>query len=811
MGGILQNLRYALRTLARRPGFTAVIVVTLALGIGANTAIFSVINAVVLRPMPYDSADELVMVWETNEEEGRDQSLVSYPNFEDWKRQNDVFDGIGALQPRSFTLTGVDVPLRVRGAAVSSGFFAALRVNAAIGRTFHSQEDRAGAPNVVVLSDGFWRRNFGADPDLVGRTLTLDGTEFTVIGVLPRDFDFPVRIAGAELWTPTGLAKMFLDSRGAHGFRTIARLKPEVTLQEAQVQMSTIAHRLEQQYPETNTGYGVNIVPLHEQIVGDVRPALLILLGAVGLVLLIACANVANLLMARSEARTQELAVRAALGARRTRLMRQLLTESMLLGVLGAALGVVLALWSKDALVAIIPQELPRVAEIGIDGRVLAFTLVLAVSTGLVFGLAPALHATRLNLLESLKEGRLTTAPGGRHRLRWLLVVSEVAMALVLLVGAGLLMRSFHRVTNVQLGFLPESVMTFEMSPPRAAYPSGDERAQLYQQVLERLRTLPGVKSAGASTTLPLSGDGIGLAVSVLGWEETAVPGDLVVLFDSVSPDYFETMGFPLLSGRMFTEQDGRKGRGVMLINEAMAQAARRLRPDVDPIGLRLKISTHFDENEPEYYEVVGIVGNVREAATDEPEPHMYVPFQQQTWRSMYFAIRTAGDPMALTGAIRSEISGVTKAVAAYNFKTLERYLSDSVAHRRFAMLLLGIFAALALALSAVGIYGMLSYSVAERVHEIGVRVALGALRGDVLRFVLLRGLTLTAVGLSLGIVISLAVTRVLASFLYETGTADPVTLVGVSLLLVAVALLACYVPARRATKVDPVVALRCE
>ncbi len=811
MNAVLQDLRYAFRTLVRRPAFTAVIVVTLALGIGANTAIFSVINAVVLRPLSYDSSGELVMVWETNEERGSNQFFVSYPNFRDWKEQNEVFEDIGVLRPGSFTLTGVDVPLRVEGAAVSTGFFATLRLNAAIGRTFRAEEDRAGAPNVVVLSDGFWRRHLGADPDPVGRTLALDGADFTVVGVLPQGFDFPVRISGAELWTPTGLRARWLEKRGGHTFRTVARLKAGVTLAQAQAEMDTIAGRLEQQYPDSNTGYGVNVVPLHEQVVGNVRPALLILLGAVGLVLLIACANVANLLLARSEGRRQELAVRAALGAGRARLMRQLLTESMLLGVLGAAMGVLLAFWCKDVLVGIIPRDVPRVGEIGIDGWVLAFALLVALGTGVVFGLGPALHATRFHLTDSLKEGRFTTASSGRYRLRRLLVVSEVAVALVLLVGAGLLMRSFLRVTDVDLGFRPESVMTFRMSPPGAAYANGERRAELFRQVIERVETLPGVQSVSASTTLPLTDMGIGLSFSVLGREETAAAEDSVALFDSVSPDYFEAMGIPLLRGRGFTEQDRRQGLGVMLINQAMAQMVRRLHPDVDPMGLRLTISADFDENEPGFFEIVGIVGDVRRSITDEPEPHMYVPFQQQTWESMSFAVRTAGDPSSVVGAVRSAVSSVTRDVAAYNFRTLEQYLGNSLAHRLFAMLLLGIFAALAVTLAAVGIYGMLSYSVAERVHEIGVRMALGALRTDVLRFVLRRGLTLTAIGLGIGIVASLVITRVLASFLYETSTADPVTLVGVSLLLVVVALLSCYIPARRATKVDPMVALRYE
>ncbi len=810
MRALVQDLRYAFRMLANRPGFTAVIVVTLALGIGANTAIFSVINAVVLRPLSYDSPSELVMVWETSEKASSNQFFVAYPNFRDWRELNNVFEDMGVLRSNSFTLTGVDVPQRVRGAAVSAGFFATLRVGAAIGRTFHPDEDRAGAPNVVVLSDGFWRRHFAANPDVVGQTLTLDGDEFAVIGVLPPDFDFLVRIAGAELWTPTGIAAKWLENRGGHTFRVVARLKPGISNSQAQAEMDTIASRLQQQYPNSNTGYGVNVVPLHEQVVGDVRPALFILLGAVALVLLIACANVANLLLARSEGRKQELAVRAALGAGRAQLIRQLLTESMVLGILGGALGVVLALWCKDALVAIIPQDIPRVQEIGIDGWVLAFTLAVALGTGVVFGLAPALNATRLYLPVSLKEGRFTTASAARHRLRRVLVISEVAVALVLLVGAGLLMRSFMRLTSMDLGFQPDRILTFEMVLPNA-YSGGRQRSELYQQVLGRIAALPGVRSAGASTTLPLSDSGIGLAFSVLGWEETTASRDFVALFDSVSSNYFETMGIPLLRGRMFTERDGRDGGGVMLISQSMVEAARRLRPDADPIGLRLNVSAHFDDDEPESFEIVGVVGDVRESIADKPEPHMYVPFQQQTWDSMYFAVRTVGDPSNLVSAVRSEVAVVTKDVAAYGFNSIEGYWGKSVAHRLFAMLLLTIFAGLAVTLAVIGLYGMLSYSVAQQVHEIGLRMALGAMRSDVLRAVFGRGLSLTGIGIGIGIAASFALTHVLTSFLYDVSAFDPVTFFGVPLLLLGVAIPACYVPARRATKVDPMAALRCE
>ncbi|UCC31737.1 MAG: ABC transporter permease [Phycisphaerales bacterium] len=812
MSVFLHDVRFAIRTLLKRPGFAAVIILTLALGIGANTAIFSVLNGVVLRPLQFEDPDELVMVWETSEETGLEREFVSYPNFTDWKEQNQVFDGVAVFRSTGVTLTGVDEPERIRGAQVSGDFFSLLRTEAAVGRTFRSEDHDVGTEAVVVLGDGLWRRRFGGDTDIIGQSLTLDGKVHTVIGVLPPDFRFPVALAEAELWTPLDLEFMFIENRGAHWLRGVGRLRPDVTVAQAAAEMDTIAGRLERQYPDSNTGRRVNIIPLHEQVVAHARLPLLMLLGAVGLVLLIACANVANLLLARSAGRRGELAIRTAVGAGRLRLVRQLLTESVVLGLAAGSVGVLLAMWGVDALAILVPADFPRTDEIDVDRSVFAFALILTLCTSMVFGLAPALHAAPSNLPASLKEsGREAVIVGSRGRLRGALVVSEVALALVLLIGAGLLMRSFQRLMGVDFGFAPENVLTFELSLPPTANQSADEQAELYSQVLGRLESLPTVQSACANTTLPLTGGGIGLTFEIEGRPQPAPDTEPSALYGSISPSYFHTMGIPLIEGRPFNELDTRGRPGVMIINQAMAQ---RFWPGESPLGHRLSLHQGpfvTGDSNPDSYEIVGVVGDVRRFILEEPEPCMYVPLRQQTWSFMSFALRSTGNPTSLIRAVRGAVGAVTQEAAPYAFKTLDQYLADTVAQRRFAMLLLGIFAAVALILAAVGIYGTLSYTVAQRTHEIGLRMALGAQRTDLVGMVLKQGLALTASGLVIGLVGALAGTRVLASLLFQINALDPATFVGVPLLLGSVALLACYIPARRATKVDPMVALRCE
>jgi putative ABC transport system permease protein len=710
------------------------------------------------------------------------------------------------------TLTGVDEPERIRGAQVSGEFFSLLRTQAAVGRTLRSEDNTAEAEPVVVLGDGLWRRRFGADTDIIGQSLTLDGTLYTVVGILPSDFRFPVAESEAELWTPLDLEFMFIPVRRAHWLRVVARLKPDVTLAQARAEMDTIAGRLEQQYPDANAGRRVNIIPLHEQVVAHARSPLFMLLGAVGLVLLIACANVANLLLARCAGRRGELAIRTAVGAGRLRLVRQLLTESVLLGLAAGAVGVLLAMWGVEALASLVPADLPRTEEISVDGSVFAFALILTLCTSMLFGLAPALHAAPSNLSASLKEGgREAVIVGSRGRLRGVLVASEVALALVLLIGAGLLMRSFHRLMRVDFGFVPENVLTFELNLPSTANQSADQQAALYSQVLERLESLPAVQSACANTTLPLTGGGIGLTFEIEGRPQPAPDAEPSALYGSISPGYFHTLGIPLLEGRSFNELDTRGRPGVMIINQAMAQ---RFWPGESPLGHRLRVQRGpfvSGDSDPDSYEIVGVVGDVRRFILEEPEPCMYVPLRQQTWRFMSFALRSTGNPVSLVQAVRGEVGAVTQEAAPYAFKTLNQYLAETVAQQRFATLLLGIFAAVALILAAVGIYGTLSYSVAQRTHEIGVRMALGAQQTDLVGMVLKQGLVLTASGLLIGLVGAFVGTRVLTSLLFQVTALDPTTFVGVPVLLGSVALLACYIPARRATKIDPMVALRCE
>ncbi len=808
MESFVRDVRYGIRTLARTPGFTAVVVLTLALGIGANTAIFSVLNAVVLRPLPFHDPERLVMIWETDPPRGNMQSVASYPSVQDWRSQSRSLKYIATFLPQMHTLTGVERPEPLEGARVSAEFFPMLGVRPALGRTFLPEDDRVGAANVAILSDDLWRRRFGGDPAVVGGTLSLDGIEFTVVGVLPAGFDFPVRIAGAEVWTPTALDESFLPERGLRVVMAAGRLKPGVTLAQGQADMDAVIRSLQEQHPRIYEESGIRLVPLHEQVVGDVRPALLIFLGAVGLVLLIACANVASLLLARGAGRRAEFAVRAAVGAGRLRLVRQLLTESVLISLFGGALGVLVALWGLETLVAVVPAELPRAGQISLDGRVLAFAAAITLLTGLLFGLAPVLGVLRRDLHESFKEAGRAQGVPARHGLRGALVVAEVALALTLLAGAGLLTRSFQRLVNVDPGFDTGNLLTFYMDAGFSKPMNSPQRAALYEEIRERLAALPGVESVVAGTSLPLWGSRIGFGVVIEGRPDPSPSEVQSARYCAVTTGYFRSLGIPLLKGRTFTDRDRLGSPGVMVINEAMA---RRFFPDEDPLGQRIGAGMILWEDEPRSFEIVGIVGDARESLSSEPQPYMYVPSLQQTWPFMAFALRSTVDPGRLVGAVRAEVASLTREEAAFEFMTMDERSATGVAQQRFAMFLLAAFGAVALILAALGIYGTLSYFVAQRTHEVGVRMALGAQRGSVLRLVLKRGLTLTAIGLLIGLVVSLASARVLSSQLYETDPTDPISFIAVSLLLGIVALLACFLPAHRATRVDPVVALRCE
>ena len=813
METLLQDIRYGVRMLLKRPSFTLIAVVALALGIGANTAIFSVVNAVLLRPLPFAEAGRLMNVWETNPQRGQTRAAVSYPDFADWREQNHSFDYMSTYHDSDFILTGGGEPLRLLGAVVNADLFPLLGAQPAIGRTFRPDEDKPGeGGRVVVLGHGLWQRQFGSDPNVVGRAVTLNGNSYTVVGVMPAGFTFPIESTPIELWTTVAEdasgKEPITGMRGAHYMNVIARLKPGVTEAQAQGEMDTISARLAQQYPDTNAHRGTNVMSALESLVGDVRPALLILLGAVGCVLLIACANVANLLLARATTRHKEIAIRAALGASRLRVVRQLLTESVLLALAGGALGLLVALWGGDLLMALSGDELPRATQINLDWRVLGFTLLVSCVTGVLFGLVPALHAARFDLTESLKEGGRTGGEGGRrNRVRGALIVAEVAVALVLLVGAGLLVESLRRLQQVNPGFDAHNVLTATVSLPEAQYKT-EQQVEFYRNLRERIAQLPGVTSASVVFPLPLGGDRIGISFETEG--RPLPKSDLPVTeLRMVTPDYFRTLNIPLVKGRDFTVRDDARAPGVIIVNEAFA---RKFFPDEDPIGHRVKPGISTDENDPVMREIVGVVGNVKHKSLSAAvEPEAYVPHAQIPFGSMTLVVKTAGDASGLAGAVRNEVRALDKDLPVYNVKTLDDYLAISVAQPRFNTLLLASFAALALVLTAVGLYGVMSYSVVQRTHEIGVRIALGAQRRDVLKLVVGQGMLLALIGTGLGLLASLAATRVLASLLYEVSAADPLIYAGITLLLTTVALVACYIPARRATKVDPMIALRYE
>jgi putative ABC transport system permease protein len=805
METLIQDIRYAIRVLLKSPGFTAVALLTLTLGIGANSAIFSVVNAVLLRPLPYEESERLVFI--TERSPVLEGMSVAYPNYLDWREQNGVFDNIGVYRRVSFNLTGNGEPERLLGGEVSAELFNALKTKPALGRTFLAEEDVAGANPVVVLSYGLWQRRFGKDTDVIGQTITLNARPHTIIAVMPPDFRFP---SGVDLWVPVGLnADNPSWNRGNHpGLYAIARLKPGVTASQAHAEMDTIAARLEQQYPASNTGNRVTVTPLFNRIVGDIRPALLVLLAAVGFVLLIACANVANLLLARAAARQKEIAVRMALGASRGRLIRQLLTESMILSVTGGALGLLLAVWGTDLLVAISPDNIPRFAEIKLDNRVLGFTAGIALVTGILFGLAPALHASKLNLNEILKEGgRSATAGLRRQRVRSLLVISEVAIALVLLIGAGLLIKSFLRLQQVDPGFNPDNVLTAGIPLPRTKYLEPPKRIAFYEALFSRIAALPGVQAVGAVSELPIEG---GSQTYFIVEDRPIPPREEMPLteYSLVSTGYFKALGLRLLKGREFDERDVRDAPFACIIDENFAE---QYWPGQDPIGKRLKYGG-ADPGNP-WSTVVGVVANVRYQGLDQESPRvqLFLPYGQATFLGASLVIRTAGDPSSLASAVRNEVLAIDADLPVFEIRTMNEVLKESVATRRLYMTLLGIFAGVAMVLAAIGLYGVMAYSVTQRTHEIGIRMALGARQRDVLRLVVGQGLVLALEGVVIGLIAAFALTRLMSSLLFAVSATDLSTFVVIALILTGVALGATFIPARRATKVDPMVALRYE
>ncbi|MBI1941984.1 MAG: ABC transporter permease [Acidobacteria bacterium] len=816
MNSLIQDLKYGLRMLAKNPGFTAVAVITLALGIGANTAIFSVVNAVLLRPLPYRDADRLVAVWEENPDRGWYHNIVSAANFVDWREQNHVFTEMAAVNIfPTFTLTGTREPEEVVGQQVTTNLFSLLGVQPVWGRDFLPEEDKPGGPRVVILSYGLWQRRYGGDPTLVGKQVSLNNKSYTVIGIMPSDFYFPPfwreLIGEVGLWVPGH--DLSNPSRTNHAYIAVARLKSGVSLHRAQAEMDTIAGRIQQEYPE-NKGWGVGLVQLREQAVGDTRLALLVLLTAVGFVLLIACANVANLMLARASTREREIAIRTALGAGRGRLIRQMLTESLVLASLGGGIGLVLAAWGIQILVANFPKGAfglgggVGLGSVTISGSVLAFTMVLAFITGIGFGLAPALAASKPDLNQSLKQsGRSSSEASHRNRLRDALIVSEFALALVLLVGAGLMIKTLAVLSRVDLGFNPENVLTARIPLLGPRYEDPQTRAQFFQQLLERVKSLPGVRWASVSRGLPIFGwSGMDFVTE----DHPSPPpnerpdANYVV----IGPDYFRVLSIPLLRGRFFTDQDAPGALDVAIVNEELA---RQRWPGQDPIGKRFRVGRNI---KLPWLLVVGVVGNVRSQwPTPDYFAEIYVPYTQYPWLvyPRNLVVRTVSNPTTVAAAIRDGVTALDRDQPVSNIRTLDQLAAQAVGQQRFAMVLLGLFAALALVLATVGVYGVMSYSVERRTHEIGIRMALGADRKKVLRLVIAQGFILTLAGVVIGVSGALALTRFLESLLFGVEPTDPLTFVLVSILLTSVALLACYIPARRATKVDPMVALRHE
>jgi putative ABC transport system permease protein len=798
--------------LLKSPSISIVATIALALGIGATTAIFSVVNAVLLRPLPFPEPDKLVALFETNTQRGQIRGSHSYPNFMDVRAQATVFERVASYHGSDYILTGRGEPARIQGLVATTDLFPLLGVQPLLGRTFLPEEDK-GSENgrVAILSEQLLR--FNSDPSILNQAITLDGRPFTVVGVMPASFEFPIQNEPVELWTTiAGDAageEPITAQRGAHFLQVIGRLKPGVTQEQAQAELTTIAARLEQQYPDTNTSRGLRVDSALAALVGDVRPALLILLLAVACVLLIACANVANLLLARATSRHKEMAIRAALGASRRRVIRQLLTESVLLSVVGGAVGLLLAVWWSDLLVALGKDDIPRALHVGIDWRVLGFTLGVSLLTGLIFGLAPAHHSARGELVEALKDGSRGTSDGGRRGgIRNLLVVSELAIAVVLLVVAGLLIQSLWRLRNVNSGLDPHNVLTFNVTLPEVKY-NTDRQSQFFIDLKSRLETTPGVQTASTIYPLPLNGDRFVISFEIEG--RPLAPKDHPSgEFFTTGVGYFRAMGIPIVKGRDFDDRDKHGSTPVVIVSETFA---RQIFPNEDPIGKRIKPGISSIENERSMMrEIVGVVGDVHnQDLSTAPKPAYYVPQTQVPFNQLVAVVKTNAEPHSMISAVTKDVAAMDADVPLFGIKSMEEYLSASVAAPRFNTTLLSIFAGVALVLTIVGLYGVMSYSVVQRTNEIGIRLALGAQSRDVLIMIIKQGSKLIVLGLVIGLAVAFAATRVISSLLFGVTTKDPFTFVAAAVLLAIVALLACYVPAWRATKVDPLEALRYE
>jgi putative ABC transport system permease protein len=813
MESLLKDIRYGVRSLLKHPGFTCIAVLTLALGIGANTAIFSLVNAVLLRELPFREPDGLVMVWEDASFAGFPRNTPAPANYADWKAQNQVFEDMATFDDRSFNLTGDGEPEKVEAYGVTANFFGLLGIKPVLGRTILPEEDQPQANKVVMLSYSLWQQRYGGEQSVIGRELLLNGEKYTVVGVMPASFQFMESYI--RLWVPIAFTSETLAQRGGHYLTVFARMKPGVTLAQANADIQTIQQRIAHDHPDQAGRLGAYVMPLRDQLAGDVRRPLLVLLVAVGFVLLIACANIANLLLSRAASRSREIAVRTALGASRVRIVRQLLVESLLLATAGAVFGLLFARWSFAFLQSLIPDGLVLSTKLNLDLQVLGFTFLLAFVTAVVFGLVPAFQASKIDLNGALKQGGGRTGlNAGGNRLRSVMVVTEVALSLVLLVGAGLLIQTFLKLRDQYSGLQPENVLTLRTVLPRSKYPEQPQRAAFYKQVLERVRSLPGVVSAGYVTTIPLAWKGgtSGFFPEGRTVERASAEG---LSYDAnhrqVSSDYLKTMGIPLLRGRSFSDADDERGMAVAVVNETMA---RQYWPGEDVIGKRFKLGD--PEEDIPWRTIVGVAGDVRQMGVDEPvKAEMYIPYAQITDQQWYaprdLVIRTTVDPMSIVGAASNEIHQVDPAQPISNIRTMDEVLGEETASRRLGMTLLTIFAALALLLATLGIYGVLAYFVVQHTQEIGVRVTLGAQRRNILALVIRKGMTLTLVGVAIGLCAAFALTRLMASLLYGVGTSDPLTYATITVLLTAVALIACYLPARRATKVDPMVALTYE